>query len=371
LVSQDNWDFDCSLSACDKSAERGAIITAIWGISIIWISIIWVSIPGIWVSKRRVWIRKGWVWVVLAQAGIVWQVVVIVSWVSGRRKVNWGVNSSLDGVRSVQNCNWALEQRDGSNSNWGGVSSWDRSYWGISYWGSSYWGRVDWLDSTEWSQELSKLTLGDGAVSIGINSSDDGNEFTFSGESTLSSEELTKVEHGDWTGSCESLDRVEGGECREFGANSEVLLEGLKSSLKVDFLLDDLANCHLNVSREELTWKNRWSISGDSSISEIVVLAWQTHLDELIECESLVTIAIEETNKVVGLRFGNAKDSVVSQESTQLSRCDLTITRSINSLESSSWDKVWDATEALSCVFEVSLTFTYGEEEICESSFGF
>lgn len=116
-----------------------------------------------------------------------------------------------------------------------------------------------------------------------------------------------------------SVDRSEGSVWAVVVLDLEFPLESLKSSLKVDLLLDDRGKSKLNVS-----WKivvsgdmSGWSVK--SSVSQEVVLAWEHNLEELLEANSLVSIAVEEHNQVVELRVKDVVDAIVSQEVCELS----------------------------------------------------
>ena len=163
---------------------------------------------------------------------------------------------------------------------------------------------------------------------------------------TLGSEEITNVNGIKDSGSGKSFNGIESSVSRVAGGVSEISLEGLKSSLKSNLLLDDIAHSGLNVSWEDLVGEHSWGNSHGGSVSEVVILAWEEHLDELIESESLVSITIEEGNEVVGLGVRNVVDSVVSQESHELGSVNRSAGVSVHSLESGSWNEIRDGAES-------------------------
>ena len=83
--------------------------------------------------------------------------------------------------------------------------------------------------------------------------------------------------------------------------NLEFSLEAFKSSLEIDFFLNDIGQGELNVSWKVIVSANssRWSIKG--SISQEVVLAWKHHLEELLEVKSTVSVAVKELAENVSL----------------------------------------------------------------------
>ena len=99
----------------------------------------------------------------------------------------------------------------------------------------------------------------------------------------------------------------------------EFSLKSFESSLKINFLLDDIGESEFDVSWEHVVSTNMsgWSVEG--SVSQVVVFAWEHHLEELIVAESLVSIAVEENNKGVELTFTDVINCVVSKEVRQFS----------------------------------------------------
>lgn len=114
-----------------------------------------------------------------------------------------------------------------------------------------------------------------------------------------------------------------------------------------------------------------WSKSSHGSVSEVVVLAWEVHLNPFIEGESGVSIGIEEGYEVEGLTLRHMEDSVVGQESADLGGGNSATAVSVNSSEGSSWGEVWDVAESYSGSFEGSLAIGDSGEKVSESSLGF
>ena len=96
-------------------------------------------------------------------------------------------------------------------------------------------------------------------------------------------------------------------------------LELFKSSLEIDFSFDNVCKSLFNVSWKRVVSANMsgWSVQG--SVSEVVVFAWEHHLEELIVAESLVSIAVEENNKGVEFTFTDVINCVISKEVRQFS----------------------------------------------------
>lgn len=168
-----------------------------------------------------------------------------------------------------------------------------------------------------------------------------------------------------------SVDRSEGSVWGVVVLDFEFSLKRLESSLEVDFLFDNLSESKFDVSWELVVSSNMsgWSVEG--SVSKVVIFAWENNLEELLEGESLVSVAIEEKDEGVEFTFTNVVDLVVSKEVGELSAGDLERVVSINSLESRVWGKVWDGTESSSCVFEFSFSIANCDEEVLKSSFRF
>ena len=75
----------------------------------------------------------------------------------------------------------------------------------------------------------------------------------------------------------------------------------LKSSLKVNLLLDDITNAKLDVSWEGVVSSAGTGGSVKSSVSEVVVLTGKEDLEEFLETKSSVTIVVKEHHKSMGL----------------------------------------------------------------------
>ena len=99
----------------------------------------------------------------------------------------------------------------------------------------------------------------------------------------------------------------------------EFSLKGLESSLEINLLLDNSSKGKFDVPWKEVESSNvsGWSVEG--SVSEVVVFAWEGNLEELLEGESLVSVAIEEQNQVGKFRVQDVVDSVISKEVGKLS----------------------------------------------------
>jgi hypothetical protein len=127
---------------------------------------------------------------------------------------------------------------------------------------------------------------------------------------TLGSEEFTDVDGVQDTLSCEFLNGVEGRVGGVIQQGSKILLKRLKSSLEGYLFLNNIGQGGLNFSWKDLVREDCWGNSDGGSISEVVVLAWQEHLDELVVRENFVSIIVKEGNEVVGLRFGHMIDAI-------------------------------------------------------------
>ena len=79
-----------------------------------------------------------------------------------------------------------------------------------------------------------------------------------------------------------SVDRSVGSKRSEVVSNFKVSLEGVESSLEINFSLNDLNHSQFNVSGEVLVsaYSVRWSVESD--VSKEVVFAWQNHLQVTI-----------------------------------------------------------------------------------------
>ena len=93
----------------------------------------------------------------------------------------------------------------------------------------------------------------------------------------------------------------------------------LEGSLEVDLLLNDVGDSKLNVSWKVVVSATSSGGSVKSSVSQVVVLAWEKHLEELLEGESSIAIVVKELHKGVGLRLSDMVDTIVSEEIADLS----------------------------------------------------
>lgn len=145
---------------------------------------------------------------------------------------------------------------------------------------------------------------------------------------TILSQEGTKINGGN-DSRVVSIEGSEGSKWRVVVLKTAFSLAGLKSSLKIDFLFDNVCESEFDISWKGFVSRNssRWSIEGH--ISKEVILTWQEHLKELLERESSVTIRVEELDKGIGFRFRYVVDGVVSEEVDNLSAVDGTITASV------------------------------------------
>ena len=111
------------------------------------------------------------------------------------------------------------------------------------------------------SAELSKLGVGQTGVTIGVDSTDDGEELGLGGVVATGSEEGAEVE-GVNAAVVVSVDASVGGEGGEVVSDLKVSLEDVESSLEVDLLLDDLNEVSLDVVWERVEAANSegWSV---------------------------------------------------------------------------------------------------------------
>jgi hypothetical protein len=68
------------------------------------------------------------------------------------------------------------------------------------------------------------------------------------------------------------------------------------------------------VSWEVVEATNSEGISVLSTVPEIVVFAWQYHLDKIIEVEATVFINVEESDEIIAFAFSGGEYTVISQE---------------------------------------------------------
>lgn len=129
------------------------------------------------------------------------------------------------------------------------------------------------------------------------------------------------------------VDRPEGGVRGVVVLNFELSLESLESSLEIDFFLNDVSEGEFDVSWERVVpaYVSRWAVNG--SVSKVVVLAGEDHLEELVVAESLVSIAVEEAKEGVELSLAYVIDLVVSKEVLEFSGRELEGVVSVKSLE--------------------------------------
>jgi len=135
---------------------------------------------------------------------------------------------------------------------------------------------------------------------------------------SISSKDISNFVLVDSTGSV-SIDSVEGSEWRVVVVSLKFTFESFKSSLKINFSSDDRSDGLLDVSWERVVSSNStgWSVEG--TVSKEVILAWKEHLEELLEAEFTVTIAIKEVYKLISLRLTNMINLLISQEVDEFS----------------------------------------------------
>ena len=218
------------------------------------------------------------------------------------------------------------------------------------------------------TEELGPLSEVDGGITISVDSSHDGEELALGSPVALVSEESAEVDGRDKT-AVVSVDGAEGRDGSVIEAELEVSLEAFDSSGEVDFLLEDGNDSVLDVDGQavETADANRRSIDGD--VAENVVLAGEHDLDELLEGESLVAIAVEEADEVVGLTLRNVSDAVFSEEVDELDGGDGTGAIAINALESGKESEVTDVAESLATRLKVALAVSDGNDEVPELGF--
>lgn len=218
------------------------------------------------------------------------------------------------------------------------------------------------------TEELRPLSEVDGSITVGVDSSHDGKELTLGSPVALVSEESAEVDSRD-EAAVVAVDRAEGSDSSVVEAELEVSLETLDSSGEVDLLLEDSSDGVLNIDGQAIETADAHGRSIDGDIAEHIILARQQDLDELLEGESLVAVAVEEADEVVGLALRNVRDTVVSKEVDELNGGDGTSGIAINALESSKESEVTDVAESLAGGLEVALTIADGDKEVPELGF--
>lgn len=98
----------------------------------------------------------------------------------------------------------------------------------------------------------------------------------------LSLEEASKVVCVD-AARVVSVDGSEGGHWTVIESEFKAALEGIKSALQVDLLLDDLAEGGLNVEWKAVVSANVVGTTIKSNVSQVVVSAWEDKLEEILE----------------------------------------------------------------------------------------
>jgi len=83
----------------------------------------------------------------------------------------------------------------------------------------------------------------------------------------------------------------------------EISLDLLKSSLKCNFLFNNIDDSLFNVSWKRVISSNSSGVSVEGHVSKDVIFTWEEHLKELLEAEASVTIVVEECSKLEHFRL--------------------------------------------------------------------
>lgn len=133
-----------------------------------------------------------------------------------------------------------------------------------------------------WSQKFSELSVGQSAVSVGVNTANDLHKFSLKRISAMRSQESSQVAIVDLA-IVVSVNRVEGRVRSVIASRLELVLQGLHVSLQVQLLFHDGKERILDVTGQvvEAAASHRVSVEGDRA--EAVILAGQDHLEEILE----------------------------------------------------------------------------------------
>lgn len=130
-----------------------------------------------------------------------------------------------------------------------------------------------------WSEELSELSVINSGVTVGINSSDDGEQLTLGCIVAAASQEGAKVEGVDLAIIILVNGFVGRVGCKVI-ADLEIRFEDVKSALQFKLLLNNVEQSQLNVTWQRVIAANsaRWTVKSD--VPQEVVFTWQKHLQE-------------------------------------------------------------------------------------------
>lgn len=89
------------------------------------------------------------------------------------------------------------------------------------------------------------------------------------------------------------------------------MLQNFKAALQVDFLLNDVEKCVLNIVGEDIETTDTAGGAVKCNVSQNVVFAGKQKLEELWEAEFTITVRVEEFNKTLALNEAGAEVVVV------------------------------------------------------------
>lgn len=150
------------------------------------------------------------------------------------------------------------------------------------------------------SDKVSKLAIGELAVTVGVDAADDLNELRVKSVYALALEEGRKVTVRD-EARVVTVDRAEGLVHGVIAPVLKVALHAFELTLESQLLLDDLDYSALDLTRQRVKAadSHRGSVQGHRP--KTVILARQEHLQEVLEAQAAVVVTIEKLDELVGL----------------------------------------------------------------------
>jgi len=142
--------------------------------------------------------------------------------------------------------------------------------------GPSWWWSNWWSTSMCWakrSDKLCPLWVNKDGISISVHSSNDGKKFHLRSIMSSLSKERAYIYWID-SSTVVSINRSECSIWAVIILDLELSFQSLKSSLKINFLLNDSCNCKFNISWKIIISSNSSCSSVKSNVSQEVVFAW-------------------------------------------------------------------------------------------------